>query len=41
MLRYQLFPRSVSISDDIKNIIECFEKEYDKIDSSVCNLKSD
>lgn len=41
MLKYQLFPRSVSISDDIKNIIECFEKEYDKIDSSVCNLKSD
>ena len=41
MLNYQLFPRSVAISDDIKNAIACFEKEYEKIDSSICNLKSD
>lgn len=41
MLNYQLFPRSVAISDDIKDIISCFEKEYGKIDSSICNLKSD
>lgn len=41
MLNYQLFPRSVAISNDIKNIISCFEKEYEKIDSSIRNLKSD
>lgn len=41
MLNYQLFPRSVSITKEIQNIIDCFVIEYEKIDSSKNNLKSD
>ena len=41
MLNYQLFPRSVSITKEIQNIIDCFAIEYEKIDSSKNNLKSD
>ena len=41
MLNYQLFPRSVSITKEIQNIIDCFVAEYEKIDSSKNNFKSD
>ena len=41
MLNYQLFPRSVSITSEIQNVIDCFASEYEKIDSSKNNLKSD
>lgn len=41
MLNYQLFPRSVSITKEIQSIIDCFSAEYEKIDSSSNNHKSD
>ena len=41
MLNYQLFPRSVAITEEIQNIINCFLVEYEKINSSTNNLKSD
>ena len=41
MLNYQLFPRSVAITPEIQNIIDCFKIEYTKIDSASNNLKSD
>ena len=41
MLNYQLFPRSVAITEEIQNIIDCFLAEYDKINSEINNLKSD
>ena len=41
MLNYQLFPRSVSITKEIQNVIDCFSVEYEKIDSSKNNFKSD
>ena len=41
MLNYQLFPRSVAITKEMQNIIDCFIIEYEKIDSSTNNLKSD
>ena len=33
MLNYQLFPRSVAITPEIQNIVDCFQLEYEKIDS--------
>ncbi|MCR5126142.1 MAG: hypothetical protein K6B43_13270 [Treponema sp.] len=41
MLNYQLFPRSVAITPEIQSVIDCFSDEYEKIDSSKNNLKSD
>lgn len=41
MLNYQLFPRSVAITPEIKDIIDCFMSVYDKINSETNNLKSD
>ncbi len=41
MLNYQLFPRSVAITKEIQNVIDCFSTEYNKIDSTTNNLKSD
>lgn len=41
MLNYQLFPRSVSIAKELQDVIKCFLVEYEKIDSSANNLKSD
>lgn len=40
MLNFQLFPRSIGLSERIKEIIFCFEKNYDLIDSSQFNLSS-
>ena len=41
MLRYQLFPRSVGITEQIQEVIKCFELVYDKIKSPENELKSD
>ena len=40
MLRYQLFPRSVGITKQIQQVIECFELVYDEIKSPEKELKS-
>ncbi|MGD1046771.1 MAG: hypothetical protein ABR936_15805 [Bacteroidota bacterium] len=32
-LRYQFFPRSTAVTQNISVIIQCFDKNYDKIDS--------
>lgn len=41
MLNYQLFPRSNALTNEIQAVINCFSVEYDKMDSSKNNLKSD
>lgn len=41
MLNYQLFPRSVGITDEIQKVIQCFELIYDQIKSPDNELKSD
>ena len=40
LLRYQLFPRSVGITDQIQHVINCFERTYDQIKSPENELKS-
>ena len=40
MLKYQLFPRSVGITEQIQQVIECFELTYDQIKSPENELKS-
>jgi hypothetical protein len=40
MLKYQLFPRSISILPEIKAVVECFENNYDKIKSPENKLSS-
>ena len=40
-LRYQLFPRSVGITEQIQQVIECFELVYDEIKSPENELNSD
>jgi len=40
MLRYQLFPRSVGMDKSIENVISCFIKHVDDIDSKTHKLKS-
>jgi len=40
MLRYQLFPRSIGITELIQHVIECFEKTYAQINSLENKLKS-
>ncbi|MCG9126902.1 hypothetical protein JT359_04805 [Candidatus Poribacteria bacterium] len=41
MLKYQLFPRSIGITNQIQDVIGCFEATYDKIESPKNELKSD
>ena len=41
VLKYQLFPRSVGITEQIQHVIECFERTYDQIKSPENELKSD
>ena len=41
MLRYQLFPRSVGITEQIQQVIDCFNLTYDQIKSPENELKSD
>ena len=40
-LRYQLFPRSSGITQEIEDIIACFAKNYEQIKSPDFNLSSD
>ena len=40
MVKYQLFPRSVGISKEIRRVIECFEQTYDHIKSPENTLNS-
>ena len=40
MLRYQLFPRSVGITQQIQEVIKCFERRYALIKSPENELKS-
>lgn len=40
MLRYQLFPRSQGITEQIQSVIECFERTYEQIKSPENKLKS-
>ena len=40
MIRFQFFPRSQGITQDIKAIISCFELEYSKIKSPDFDLSS-
>lgn len=40
-LLYQLFPRSFGITEDIKAVISCFERNYEQIKSPDNNLPSD
>jgi hypothetical protein len=40
MLKYQLFPRSISVLPEIKEVINCFENNYDKIKSPENKLSS-
>lgn len=41
MLRYQLFPRSVGLSDELRAVIDCFVTVYDDIKSPENTLNSD
>src|SRR5260370_12408023 len=41
MLRYQLFPRSVGITKELQQVIQCFEVVYDEIKSPDHVLNSD
>ena len=41
MLRYQLFPRSVGITEQVQHVIECFNQAYEQIKSPENKLKSD
>jgi hypothetical protein len=41
MLRYQLFPRSVGITEEVQAIVKCFENVHADIKSSEHNLNSD
>ncbi len=40
MLNFQFFPRSHGLTQEIKNVISCFEEHYNKIDSEINNLTS-
>ncbi|OFY90287.1 MAG: hypothetical protein A3K10_09725 [Bacteroidetes bacterium RIFCSPLOWO2_12_FULL_31_6] len=40
-LVYQLFPRSFGITEEIKAVVSCFEKNYDEIKSPDKKLSSD
>lgn len=41
MIRYQLFPRSVGITDELQTVIQCFEAVHDEIKSPDKTLNSD
>jgi hypothetical protein len=41
MLRYQLFPRSVGLTEQLRQVIQCFEISYDEIKSPENSLNSD
>lgn len=33
MLQYQFFPRSLGITENVKKVIDCFDKNYSKVNS--------
>lgn len=37
-LRYQLFPRSFGITEQVKEAIKCFENNHHLIDSHLFNI---
>ena len=41
MLRYQLFPRSAGLTNDLKSVIACFESVYEDIKSPANTFNSD
>lgn len=41
MLKFQFFPRSVGITDEIRSVVQCFEIIYEEIKSPENNLNSD
>lgn len=41
MLKFQLFPRSFGITNEIQKVIDCFDKNYNSIKSPENNLNSD
>ena len=41
MLRYQLFPRSVGLSDELSAVVDCFARIYDSIKAPENTLSSD
>ena len=41
MLRFQLFPRSVGITDELQSVVGCFEAVYEEIKSPENKLNSD
>ena len=41
LLRYQLFPRSVGLTDELSQVITCFESVHDQIKSPEKTLNSD
>lgn len=41
MLKYQLFPRSFGITQEVIDVIKCFENNYESIKSPENNLSSD
>jgi hypothetical protein len=41
MLRYQLFPRSVGLTSELQQVIQCFEVVYDHIKTPERTLNSD
>ena len=40
MIRYQFFPRSRGVTEEIQKVIDCFKSVETKIDSSCKELKS-
>ncbi len=40
-LKYQLFPRSFGITDEIRAVVQCFANNYEQIKSPDNNLSSD
>lgn len=40
-LRYQLFPRSVGITEELRAVVQCFEVAHDEISSQKNTLSSD
>ena len=40
MIKYQFFPRSVGISDEVMKIVDCFIAIQDQVDSNTSNLPS-
>ena len=40
MLKYQFFPRSIAVTKDIAVIIDCFQRNFERIDSSYKNYSS-